>query len=75
MTGQLPLDGSRQRNVRAAAQVRVVDGVAEVEAELNALGGQRTEHVLADGASQHGQGVCRTPQARGSATYTRPGSS
>ena len=52
---------STGRNVRAAAQVRVVDGVAEVDAELNALRGQRPEHILADGARQHRQGVCKIP--------------
>ena len=61
-----------RRNVRAAAEVGVVDGVAEVDAERDALCGQRAEHVLADGAGQHRQGVCKK---RTTPAEDQPGSS
>lgn len=46
-------------DIRAASQVGVVDGIGEVQSQLDALGGKRAEDVFADSSGEHGQGVCR----------------
>lgn len=46
-------------DIRAASQVGVVDGVGEIQPQLDALDGERAEDVFADSPSEHSQGVCR----------------
>lgn len=50
--------------IRAASQVRVIDGVGEVEAQLNTLGSERTEDIVADGTCQRAQSTLQQQHKR-----------
>lgn len=43
--------------IRAASQVRVINGVGEVEAQPNTLSSKRTEDIFADGTGKHGESI------------------
>lgn len=43
--------------IRAASQVWVVNGVSEVEAQLNALCSERAEDIFADGTGKHRESI------------------
>ncbi len=43
--------------IRAASQVRVINGVSEVEAQPNTLCSKRTEDIFADSAGKHRESI------------------
>lgn len=43
--------------IRAASQVRVINGVSEVEAQPNTLCSKRTEDIFADGTGKHRESI------------------
>lgn len=43
--------------IRAASQVRIIDGISEVKAQLNTLCSKRTEDICADGTGQHRESI------------------
>ncbi len=43
--------------IRAASQVRVINGVSEVEAQPNTLCSERTEDIFADSTGKHRESI------------------
>lgn len=48
-----------ESSIRAASQVGVINGIGEVQSQLDTLSGERAEDVFADSTGDHSQGVCR----------------